>query len=94
MRIETGAVQFGDDWPCVSIRGDNAMWYNMQLELLLNKVEETELAKDYAMAISTLRGLQGTLSGCNARSVDQGKSECQFLKPFEECVKPQEKNNE
>ena len=91
MRIETGAVQFGDDWPMTVIRGDNAMWYNMQLELLLNKVEETELKKDYAMVISTLRGLQSILSGCNARSVDQGKSECQFLKPIEECLK--EKDN-
>ncbi len=30
-RIETGAVQFGDDWPGVFIRGDHAGYYAMQL---------------------------------------------------------------
>lgn len=25
-RIETGALQFGDDWPGIFIRGDNAMF--------------------------------------------------------------------
>jgi hypothetical protein len=28
-RVETGAVQFGDDWPGVFIRGDNAFHYAM-----------------------------------------------------------------
>jgi hypothetical protein len=26
-RVETGPTQFGDDWPGVFIRGDNALWY-------------------------------------------------------------------
>lgn len=25
-RVETGAIQFGDDWPGLFIRGDNAMF--------------------------------------------------------------------
>lgn len=28
-RVETGVVQFGDDWPGVFIRGDNAAYYSM-----------------------------------------------------------------
>ena len=30
-RVETGPVQFGDDWPGIFIRGDNAMWYRYAL---------------------------------------------------------------
>lgn len=91
-RIETGAVQFGDDWPIVAIRGDNVMWYCMQLNLLLDKVEQEPWAKDYAMVIHNVRSLQKTLGSCEASSIDAKKAECQFLKPFEECVK--EKENE
>jgi len=35
-RIETGPVQFGKDWPGTFIRGDNAAYYAMCLEMLLN----------------------------------------------------------
>jgi hypothetical protein len=37
-RVETGAVQFGDDWPGLFIRGDNAyflmLWIRRLAELL------------------------------------------------------------
>lgn len=35
-RIETGIVQFGDDWPGVFIRGDNAAYYSMVLDRLMS----------------------------------------------------------
>lgn len=35
-RPETGAMQFGDDWPGVFIRGDNAACYSMALDSLLS----------------------------------------------------------
>lgn len=35
-RVETGAVQFGDDWPGTFIRGDNAAYYAMCLDALLH----------------------------------------------------------
>jgi hypothetical protein len=38
-RVETGAVQFNDDWPGLFIRGDNAFWYAMQLELIKDCIE-------------------------------------------------------
>jgi len=34
-RVETGVVQFGDDWPGVFIRGDNAFAYARALNALL-----------------------------------------------------------
>jgi hypothetical protein len=39
-RVETGAVQFGDDWPGLFLRGDNALplmiWIRSLCELLAN----------------------------------------------------------
>lgn len=37
-RVETGPVQFGDDWPGVFIRGDNAFGYAMALRAFLHGV--------------------------------------------------------
>src|SRR5215471_16043620 len=34
-RAETGPMSFGDDWPGVFIRGDNAMMHAMKLRLLM-----------------------------------------------------------
>lgn len=34
-RVETGVTQFGDDWPGVFIRGDNAFAYAMALNALI-----------------------------------------------------------
>lgn len=31
-RVETGVVQFGNDWPGVFIRGDNALGYALALK--------------------------------------------------------------
>lgn len=31
-RVETGVVQFGNDWPGVFIRGDNALGYALALQ--------------------------------------------------------------
>jgi len=36
-RVETGPVQFGDDWPGVFIRGDNAGYYALVLKEVLQK---------------------------------------------------------
>ena len=34
-RVETGAVQFGDDWSGIFIRGDECAHYSKVLEILL-----------------------------------------------------------
>ena len=33
-RVETGPVQFGDDWPGIFIRGDDAFAWAMAIELM------------------------------------------------------------
>jgi hypothetical protein len=59
-RLETGTVQDRDDWPGVFIRGEAAMAYAMQLEMVLDDV--TQDSKWATLAI--LRELVGTLRGC------------------------------
>lgn len=39
-RVETGPVQFGDDWPGVFIRGDNAFAYAMALQEAMETIPE------------------------------------------------------
>lgn len=36
-RVETGPVQFGEDWPGTFIRGDSAAWYTMVLQAILDR---------------------------------------------------------
>lgn len=39
-RVETGPVQFGDDWPGIFIRGDNAFGYAMELQNAMAQMPE------------------------------------------------------
>lgn len=39
-RVETGPVQFGDDWPGIFIRGDNAFGYAMELQNAMEQMPE------------------------------------------------------
>jgi hypothetical protein len=41
-RPETGPMSFGDDWPGVFIRGDNAYGYAMTLRRILERAELSE----------------------------------------------------
>ena len=45
-RVETGVIQFGDDWPSVHIRGDNAAFYSRALNTILmhDKADPVALA--------------------------------------------------
>lgn len=63
-RIETGPVQFGDDWPGVFIRGDNAFWLAGCCDTLLAALPS---ADDIAtiVARSGLEGLRRTLASCD-----------------------------
>ena len=58
-RAETAAMQFGDDWPGVFIRGDNACWYAQQLSLLLKSNNEP-----HPITRETLWGLVKILESC------------------------------
>lgn len=63
-RPETGPMQFGDDWPGVFIRGDNAMHYAMTLLIALNAIPQERF-----MERSVLMGLAKALRSCNARDL-------------------------
>jgi len=41
-RVETGPVQFNDDWPGVFIRGDNAAWLALCLSQYKRSIEAGE----------------------------------------------------
>ena len=61
-RVETGPVQFNDDWPGVFIRGDNAAWFALCLEQYMKSVEIGEkpsITDDIALD-ELLRLLQGS----------------------------------
>lgn len=60
-RPETGPMQFGDDWPGVFIRGDNALYDSYMLNEALKLIPE-----DRWDIASVLRGLLHTLQSCNA----------------------------
>lgn len=60
-RAETGAMQFGNDWPGVFIRGDNAMLFSMTLEMVLKNHGER---MSPLMERAVLEGLAKTLSSC------------------------------
>lgn len=39
-RVETGVVQFGEDWPGYFIRGDDCMRLRMEMEWLNEKIRD------------------------------------------------------
>jgi len=57
-RAETGPMSFGDDWPGVFIRGDNALMYATNLRLLMHELPEDKFLKD------VLTGLHDLLRSC------------------------------
>lgn len=61
-RVETGPVQFNEDWPGVFIRGDNAGWMALCLEKYMKSVangEKPSFTDDLALD-ELLRLLQGS----------------------------------
>jgi hypothetical protein len=59
-RIESGPLQFGDDWPGVFIRGDKALFSARALEAAMLFVPEGR--RDI---LSILRGLRDSLRECS-----------------------------
>ena len=67
-RIESGPVQFNDDWPGVFIRGDNAMFYGMALKGLLSMLKDDN-NMDRMLTVSPLYGLAELLASCNVNTL-------------------------
>lgn len=57
-RVETGPVQFGDDWPGVFIRGDHCLWYANMLYCAVRMQEPGPFC------LKTLESLRVLLQEC------------------------------
>lgn len=63
-RVETGPVQFGDDWPGVFIRGDNALALNIQLAAIERRLQAMSLDNIGRIELSTIANLRRLLASC------------------------------
>lgn len=61
-RVESGPIQFGDDWPGTFIRGDNAFAFASYLEIVLDD------SKADPLSALVLRGLLNDLRASDART--------------------------
>jgi hypothetical protein len=41
-RVETGPLMFGDDWPGMFLRGDDALGYALYLDQAANRLEKAD----------------------------------------------------
>lgn len=69
-RVESGTVQFGEDWPGVFIRGDHALVRHLPAvaraaDLMVAQAQDNEDATAMYYA-GVLRGLASLLASCNA----------------------------
>lgn len=64
-RAETGPMQFGDDWPGIFIRGDNALWMSAMLETIIPMIPE-----DKWVERSSLDSIKELLRSCGVRHDD------------------------
>ena len=62
-RPETGAMSFGEDWPGVFIRGDNAFAFAIYVKAASNRLKESDSVSDQLMA-GYLCGLAELLESC------------------------------
>jgi hypothetical protein len=60
-RVETGPVQFGDDWPGTFIQGQCALHYGGQLLSLAKKVLANPASSFDALFLAQAAGITGSL---------------------------------
>jgi plasmid stabilization system protein ParE len=64
-RPETGPMSFGDDWPGVFIRGDNAIAYSFAVNHAIHRMKASGTMDDITLA--QLRGLAEDLESCRVK---------------------------
>lgn len=79
MRVETGSMEFGEDWRGVFIRGDDALHYQMVLGMALKSLKDGVPLDPFSTMV--LKGLVDTL----AAAYQHGGGEPQRLRPYPEC---------
>lgn len=62
-RVESGAIQFGEDWPGLFLRGDNAFAHAMNIHEILSWFEVHKPAgmEDIYLALSSLKGFHESI---------------------------------
>lgn len=65
-RKETGVMQFGDDWPGIFMRGDNACMIGMYLAIIADMIEAGKEVD--AISLTMLRGHAEFLQSCDVRN--------------------------
>jgi hypothetical protein len=80
-RIESGVLQFGDDWPGVFFRGDTALGFANSLQRVIEALEFTS-QPELRIALAVVHGLMAELQACDVR-LHQPVTK---LKPAEECL--------
>lgn len=81
-RPETAPMQFGDDWPGLFIRGDNAVYIGRLLQEVLDVVVPPLSPIEYSlMEVAKLRQLAVDLQNVDAWA----GARVQKLLPFEQC---------
>lgn len=66
-RVETGPVKFGEDWTGVFIRGDNALFYVMSLQNLLERVKKESPVSAMPISVLVIEGLVKLLRSSDER---------------------------
>lgn len=66
-RPETGPMQFGEDWPGVFIRGDNAMAFSLAVNKAAQIISKKHVLNTQELLVtSQLKWLAELLSSCRA----------------------------
>lgn len=81
MRVETGPMQFDEDWKGIFIRGDNALMYYLPI---LQYVKEKLKDDDNILQMLGINNLIELFQHADQFSNDEN---LQLMKKFEDCVK-------
>ena len=83
MRIESGSVVFGEDWPGLFLRGDDALYHAQHLKLVLDTAERASTDPMVLAYVEMLRfNLLRKLESVHVDVV----VERQHLRPARECL--------
>lgn len=57
-RVESGAIRFGDDWPCLHLRGDDAFLLAVSIGAVLAALEGAAPSLELTVAARVLGALR------------------------------------
>jgi hypothetical protein len=75
-RVETGPVILNDDWPGIFIRGEQAIFFAVALEYMLENYHDNfggEMSTEIKLMLKVNEGLLKTLQSCNIANCKNAK---------------------